>query len=565
MTPRIAVLLEPFPVRNTLGAYAWIGEKLCGMLLREDGGHALPGMRVICNAPTMAHLAGIAPAARPYLVQPAGPAQAAFAALLADWHTQSLAAWSAIQAGSTAHEGLYEALLLSARAAYPFDVLAYWGTNETLRAVAGRLGIPVLWAEYGPLRPPFATQFCLDPQGVNGLASSRALSMPDQDGDLPGLPGVALDVAVGGGTAYEAALMLPACVQDVSAGLMAFTRGQHRVVLLAMQLADDANILAFGNGWTCRAMVEAVLEAQAGPGTVFILRPHPGEAATFHNQAAGEAVRGMVRERPDVMVFDAQGEDAYLACLSVATEVVCINSSAGFEASMLGKPVRILGQASYLPAAQGATDLAGPPVRLGDGLLRRLLADHYIPADRFWTTACWQQAAAALPGWAQAPARGMAVRLPTAEARSLGAARDTGDGTLHIDGLGSLRLHAAPGEGEVDAVVSEAGDAGVGLLVLGWGTDPRTGGMLAGIVIAAGERSVWCSSGRIRPDVALHFTDPMKLASGFGMVVSLSDLPQAETLPVRAYGVTAAGECCRLRPDWRFDRAESVFKRMPAA
>lgn len=563
MTPRIAVLLEPFPLRNTLGAHAWIGEKLCDMLLREDGGHALPGIRVICNAPTMAHLAGIAPAARPYLVQPAGPAQAGFTALLADWHTEGLAAWSAIQAGSAAHEGLYEAVLLSARAAYPFDVLAYWGTNETLRAVAGRLGVPVLWAEYGPLRPPFATQFCLDPNGVNGLASSRTLPMPDQDVDVPGLPGVALDTAVGGGTAYEAALTLPGCERDVLAGLMAFTRGQDRVVLLVMQLADDANILAFGNGWTCRAMVEAVLEAQAGPGTVFILRPHPGEAATFHNHAAGEAVRGMVEGRPDVLVFDAGGCDAYLACLSVATEVVCINSSAGFEASMLGKPVRILGQASYLPAAQGATDLAGAPVRLGDALLRRLMADHYIPADRFWTLACWQQAAGALPRWAPASAGGAPPRLPTVEARSLGAVRDTGDGTLHIDGLGCLRLHAAPGEGEVDAVVRDGGEAG--LLVLGWGTDPHTGGMLAGVVIAAGERSVWCSRSRARPDVALHFTDPVRLAAGFGMVVSLSDLPQALTLPMRVYGVTVAGECCRLRPDWAFDRADGGFKRVPAA
>ena len=563
MTRRIAVLLEPFPVRNALDAYGWIAERLCDMLLREDGGHALPGMRIICNATVMGGLASAAPAARPYLIQVDRPAQSAFTALLADWHTTGLASWSAIRSGSPVHEPLYEAVLASARQSYSFDVLAYWGTNETLRVVAARLGIPVLWAEYGPMRPPFATQFCLDPQGVNGLASSRALPAAEPTG--PGLPGVALEAAVGDGTAYEAALMLPAAVQDVFAGLLAFARGQDRVVLLALQLADDANVLAFGNGWTCQAMVEAVLEAQAGPGTVFVLRPHPGEHATFHNRLAGEAVRDLVEGRPDVMVSDAAGGDAYLACLSVATEVVCINSSVGFEASLLGKPVRVLGQASYVPAAQAVADLAGPPTWLGDALLRRLLTDQYIPADRFWTLACWQQAAAAVPGGTTAgtPAGVTPVRLPTVEIRGLGAVHDRGC-VLHVENLGSMRLHPTPGEGEVDAVTPDATTCRPGLLVQGWGRDPHTGGPLAGVLIAAGQQSVWCSTCSARPDVARHFADPMALCTGIGTTIPASELPGALTAPVRVYGVTVSGECWRLRPDWMFNPAGSRFNRVPA-
>ena len=131
MTRRIAVLLEPFPVRNALDAYGWIAERLCDMLLREDGGHALSGMRIICNATVMGGLASAAPAARPYLIQADRPAQAAFTALLADWHTTGLATWSAIRSGSPVHEPLYEAVLASARQSYSFDVLAYWGTKDS--------------------------------------------------------------------------------------------------------------------------------------------------------------------------------------------------------------------------------------------------------------------------------------------------------------------------------------------------------------------------------------------------------------------------------------------------
>ena len=341
----IAVLLEPFPMRNSFGAQAWIGDRLCRMLLAAgENGYAPGDMRIICNEAVMTHLAGLVPEARPTMVQPDAGAQSRFADLIADWHTKGLAEWAAIQAGSPAHEPLYEALLWSVQASYPFDVLAYWGTNETVRRVADRLGIPVLWAEYGPLRPPFPTQYCLDHRGVNGHASSRDAAQIEP-AQRPALPGVALDLQIGAVSAYEATLTLPA-PHPAFDRLMRFVRGQDRVVLLVMQLADDANILAFGRGWTCRAMVEAVMEAQSGPGTVFILRPHPAEGSSYHTFSAGEAVRALVQHCPDVLVHDAEGPDAYLACLSVATEVVCINSSVGFEAAILGKPVRVLGEAS---------------------------------------------------------------------------------------------------------------------------------------------------------------------------------------------------------------------------
>ena len=561
MTPRIAVLLEPFPVRNTPNAYAWIGERLCTMLLAADGGLAVPDLRVICGAPAAAHLAGLMPAARPYLIQPATAVQAAFLALATDWHTTGLEVWSGIRSGNGAHDALYAALLGSARASYPFDVLAYWGTNETLRRVAGGLGVPVLWAEYGPVRPPFTTHFCLDPAGVNGLASSRAVVGDGTDG-TPGLPSIALETEAGAMTAYEAALTLPSrsATPDLDV-LLRFVQGRRRVVLLAMQLSDDANILQFGNGWTCRTMTEAILEAQAGPDTAFIVRPHPAEDLTYHNQAAGQAVRDLVAGRPDVLVFDAADPGAYLACLSVATEVVCINSSAGFEAALLGKPVRVLGQASYTAQDAPPADPYGPAARIPDAALRRLMQDHYVPEERFWSLAFWRGAAAALP--ASAPCGTHAPpRLPTVEARTLGRTR-IGDG-IHVDGIGSLPLLSLPNEGGVDSVILESAGNGA-LQVLGWGVDPDTGGMLAGIIVAAGAQSVWSSACNRRPDVAKHYRDPVRLASGFGVRIQLPHLAAARHLPVRVFGVTTAGRCAQLLPEWEFDGDTGAFVRIPVA
>ena len=559
--PNLAFLLEPFPLRNSLGAHAWVGGRLCSMLLdASKAGYAVGDFRVICNDPSMAWVVARQPAARPFLVQPAAAVREGFNALIADWHTQGLRDWAAIQLGSPEHETLYEALLRSVRDSYAFDALGYWGTNETLRAVAERMGIPVLWAEYGPLRPPFPTHFCLDARGVNGLASSRqAVTLEPGDGPAE-MPGLALETAVGARCAYEAALTLPAVGMDAFAGLMQFTRGHRRVALLVMQLADDANILAFGNGWTCRAMVEAALKQLSGPDTVFVLRPHPGEAASYHNMAAGDAIRALVQDRADVLVFDAEGPDAYVACLSVATEVICINSSVGFEASLLGKPVRVLGDASYTPHA---ADLQTAPMRVPEQSLRTLLAKHYIPEDEFWTIACWRNAVACVV--TEMAAEGVSPpHLPAVAAKVLGKVHDMRDGQLFVEGIGTLGMQASAGPGTVDSVAFEAGASPSHLRVHGWGADPATGGMLAGFLIATDEHSVWCSSMQQRPDVARHFADAGKHATGFAMRIALQDLPSARSGFVKVWGVTAAGRCFRLGEDWAFEPHAGQFSAVAA-
>jgi hypothetical protein len=580
--PRIAVLLEPLLTCGNPQSLAGIAGQLCGMLLREDGGQALGDMRIICGAPAAAQLAASTPAARPYLIQPATAVQAAFVALAAGWSTRGQREWSAIQAGSAGHARLYEAVLLSARTAYPFDVLAYWGTNETVRSVARRLGIPMLWAERG-LRQPFAAHFCLEPHGVPPARSRAPVAGAARDAGA-GLPGVSLEAGAGGLTAYEAALMLPTVEPEDLDTLLRFTSGQRRVVLLAVPFTDDAGARTPGNGWSCGAVTDAVLEAQAGPGTVFVLRPYPAGNPAHHGRAVPGTLWGRLADRSDVLVFNSPAQGAHLACLAVATEVVCINSTVGIEAALMGKPVRILGQPSLTPPNASLPGLRGPAPHIPDGVLRHLLTGRHIPEDRFWTLACWRQAAAGLPGIAGTG--GMPVCLPTAEVRVLGRTRIIG-GTLWVDGIGPLPLLANPGDGSVDAVVLEHADTAVlghadgavlghddaavlghggpggTLHVTGWGVDPGTGTILAGVLVTAGTGSVWSSACVRRADVALHGCDPVRLASGFGLRVPVSQLGGMGDGSVRVFGVTTAGHCVRLLPDWQFDAAAGGFVRVP--
>lgn len=557
---RIAILLEPFPIRNTFGAHAWIGERLLQMLLAEQGTDlARTDMRVACNGPTIMCLAEQLPAARPYLMQASTSVQAPFMEAMADWHTVNLPRWTRIQQGDVAEQPAYEALLGALRQIYPFEVLAYWGTNETLRAVANRLGIPMLWAEYGPLREPFTTHFCLDGAGVNGMASGRSDLQLRSEAEPTSLPAASLEVMAGSVSAYEASLALPPPeIAEPFARLMRFVKGRNRIILLTMQLADDANILAFGEGWTGLAMVEAALKLYEGPNTVFILRPHPGETLSYHNMQAGRAVRARVAVRPDVLIFDDEGGAAYLACLSAATEVVSINSSVGFEAELLGKPVRVLGHASYMPSGGGA-DLSLPPVQLHDRSIELLLRDHYIPADRFWTMECWQERASAVLQGVQLGTRSALPRFPVAAARVLGQAKTTVDGLLTVEGIGAMMIVSAPGYGYLDSLNTVEIQGSKRVMVQGWGVDPTTDGLLAGIILIIGERSIWCANLARRPDVARCFGAASRLSAGFSVCLSPADVPAIWTSPIYAYGATVEGHCFQLHQNWSFDTENDQF------
>ena len=557
---RIAILLEPFPIRNTFGAHAWIGERLLQMLLAEQGGGlARTDMRVACNGPTMMYLAERLPAARPYLMQADPASQAPFMEAMADWHTVCLPRWTKIQKGDLAEEPVYEALIEALRQTYPFDVLAYWGTNETLRAVANRIGVPMLWAEYGPLREPFTTHFCLDGAGVNGQAGGRNVLQLRTEAEPTSLPAASLEMMVGSISAYEASLALPPPgTAEPFARLMRFAKGRRRIILLIMQLADDANVLAFGEGWTGPAMVDAALKLYEGLNTAFILRPHPGETHSYHNMQAGRAARARVADRPDVLIFDDEGDAAYMACLSVATEVVSINSSVGFEAGLLGKPVRVLGQASYMPL-DGGVDLSLPPVQLHDRSIDLLLRDCYIPADRFWTVECWQERANATLQGAQPSLSSALPRLPVAAARVFGQAETTADGLLTIEGIGAMMIVPASNCGYLDSVNTMEMQEGKRVMVRGWGVDPATEGLLAGVIVIVGGRSVWCANLIQRPDVARSFNAASRLAAGFSICLCPTDVPDIWTHLITAYGITTGGHCFQLSRSCRFDLGRNGF------
>lgn len=190
------------------------------------------------------------------------------------------------------------------------EAIITWCNCPSLSAVAARLAIPVVHLEAGPLRAPLYRRTAyFDFSGVNGHteAERRYLKLPAAPAGIDGerlrrfffrpgdLPAKALPGHVG----------------------------------LALQVEDDSNLVAFGNGYDNQAAALHVRLFHAGEGPILI-RAHPGS---------------LFRARGDWFETDTSQDS--LAFIRRCRQVVTINSSLGLEALLLGTPVKVLGDCSY--------------------------------------------------------------------------------------------------------------------------------------------------------------------------------------------------------------------------
>lgn len=190
------------------------------------------------------------------------------------------------------------------------EAVLSWCNCPSLSAAAARRGIPVMHLEMGPLRwPDYRRQTAyLDFSGVNGNTEAAARYRA-ADWAMNGV-GVAQLRAFFAGQMPESE---PAPEFDVG---------------LPLQVEDDSNLVAFGHGFDNQSLlIHALLAHRAEK---ILVRGHPG---SLFGVRPG---RYQVDNSSNSMVFVRR-------CSSILT----INSSVGFEAMLLGKKVRALGDSSW--------------------------------------------------------------------------------------------------------------------------------------------------------------------------------------------------------------------------
>lgn len=205
--------------------------------------------------------------------------------------------------------------LLSQRRPGEVEAVLSWCNCPSLSHVAAGLGIPVLHLEMGPLRwPLFRPTAYLDFSGVNGNTEAerryRQSGLRFARADAPRLQ------------RYFCQKPPPPEAPQFDAGVV-------------LQVEDDSNLVAFGNGYDNMALL--VRTHLRHPGGNVLVRPHPG------------SVFGL---KPDwYRLDDSQDSLRFLRrCRCVAT----INSSVGLEALLFDVPVDVYGDCSYRFIADAA-------------------------------------------------------------------------------------------------------------------------------------------------------------------------------------------------------------------
>ncbi len=236
---------------------------------------------------------------------------------------------------------------------YKVDVFLYWGSNHTIKKFASAFGLSSMAMEMGPTRSPFReTRYC-DFAGVNGDAHISSV-------DLSGVSPMNIDVwRREGGICYETGARGESCHVPLT------TRYAEKIyhntrpcALLPLQLDDDSNCLIHSDYSGMLEVVQYTVPKLVNAGWNVFIKPHPWAAPEKNQgQARWRNVTGHQNSR--AFIEENYGEDAgvywiddvpvgeYISLLHKMDAVISVNSSVGFEAMLLEKPVVALGRAPY--------------------------------------------------------------------------------------------------------------------------------------------------------------------------------------------------------------------------
>ena len=333
-----------FPIRNSLSCYNWVNEEFLGICSRSQGrsyewGDVEPRLLVSKQCFDGAN--------ESVLLLPDNLREK-LNGYCGVWNEDAVERWKQLMQGrGEAAETVCDALEY-AHKRFSFDQVAYWGTNHTIRNFAVSLGVSSVAMELGPTRYPFEeTRYC-DFAGVNGDAFTVNLKLPDfKPMDLRRWR-KEHGIDEGCGDGYG---------QLTSAHASVINQHSKPLAVIALQLDDDANCLLYSEFKGMAEMVKSVVPKLVKAGWLVAVKPHPGANPSLGDAAdrpmnirAHQECRDFIAasfSENETFWLDDIAPACYKTMISKIDALICVNSSAGFEAMLAGRPVVVLGRAPF--------------------------------------------------------------------------------------------------------------------------------------------------------------------------------------------------------------------------
>lgn len=331
---RILLYLEPFPLRCSFTGFSSLAEQMCAPLLASNTVEDTTLIRVYGNRQTLTGFTRQHPQLAAYTVFPTETEQQLFEQhFTEDWNGEGIARWQGLMSGTGAYADAYLTLLEQLHQREPFDILVYWGTNGAARTFGQKHNIPAIAMELGCTRPPYLDAIVADPIGVNGDSVFTQLSAED------------LHSITGAAPAVPPLPPLPA-----SSAAMEDIRSRAKgkpIAFLPLQLYDDANLLRFSGYDSMLDFLSDVAPKLHDAGYFLLVKDHPAAYQRISGAEHSRACASYIATFTDSQWLADRTSITNLECFALADAVITVNSSVGFEASLHGLPVVVMGEACY--------------------------------------------------------------------------------------------------------------------------------------------------------------------------------------------------------------------------
>jgi hypothetical protein len=333
---------ELYPFRDSFTQHAAIALNYIRLAkqIRSLGGGAF----VLTNNETADRLIADDPSAAFFILRPAKADREKIRRHLSPWTEGAVKQWVSFATRMSPITDVYYEVLRKVYAFFPFDLVVSWGDNEALNEFASSKRVDVLHLELGPTRHPFPETFYFDPVGTNSRALFRSqllesnVDCPDRDFWIASASAEHSSETKAG--PYDGGFMLrgrPSCLSGIS----------KRVCYIPLQLSDDLNMQLGSNFSTPTQFLEHVLPNVIASNFVPVIKPHPYSHTRAINLKEEARALAFASKYEECFILD--GEDAQSGAWLIRNSdvVVTVNSSVGFEASLLGTKVLLAGEAAY--------------------------------------------------------------------------------------------------------------------------------------------------------------------------------------------------------------------------
>jgi len=352
---KILFIAEVFPMRNSFTEHSLVSREFLTNVssLLHDQGREISDARLLCNNQTMDLLFQEFIKLVPSVIRLSDDTSKLAEKTLQDWNLGGLESWNEYVSGKGEFANcLFDELIEISKSTFDFDMIVCWGENGVFDGVARELDIPCIHLELASTRKPFFEGRMIDCLGANGSASFKNIDLKDLEANLtpPSIDFWSAQYNIEGEGNTEKLGFDDSSLTywEGDHTLDIFKDKKKKTALIGLQLFDDANTQRHSEFLSPLHFLESVVPELTKEGWNIVVKTHPGAIHRPINYIEQKKALNYAKKFTNCYIYEQESEPRnYLSLLRSVDLVVVINSSMGFESSLLGKVVVITGDALY--------------------------------------------------------------------------------------------------------------------------------------------------------------------------------------------------------------------------